>query len=389
MGITSNAWPVNELGEIVVESGVGTNNVTGFINQDQIPVAQGGIKLAGVAKIATDAAGNEVFAAHGAFAPGSVGRVESRTFSVNPAAPSTLVYVGQRLEMRWNTTQPLNAGGWVSVREDVLTFPQAATLDKAVLHLEQVNITANCTIDKLLVHEVEIAAITAGSTVNNFAGHYFPNLSGVSNINRITNFYAYANDEPRAMHKSAGPYVNAAIVEVAPPYHPGLVTGRYYSAPHDTVAANAVSPNIIYFVPVYVPHRATVTKVGFTVTASGAGNARLAIYRAKNGVPEILQVDAGTISVGTTGDKEITISQQLDSGTYYLAVNFSVACSVNWHQGSQALRQGMFGSSTSSLSGAAQECGGYFAYAFGAFPNVAGVMSYNPQQAEPHVWFRV
>lgn len=49
MGITSSAWPVNELNEIVVSAGQGSNNIVGFINQDQIPVnGGGGLMLVGV-----------------------------------------------------------------------------------------------------------------------------------------------------------------------------------------------------------------------------------------------------------------------------------------------------------------------------------------------------
>ena len=48
MGITSSAWPVNELNEIVVSAGQGSNNIVGFINQDQLPVNGGGLMLVGV-----------------------------------------------------------------------------------------------------------------------------------------------------------------------------------------------------------------------------------------------------------------------------------------------------------------------------------------------------
>lgn len=342
-----------------------------------------------VPQIATDAAGNAVPSHESSYNfSGGNGKVSARAFSVNPASASSLVYVGERLSMSYNTAQALSPGGWVSTREDVLNFPTAATVDKALVQLAQVTVPSNCTISALLGHESEIAAVAAGATVSSYAAYYVPNLSGVPNIGNVLQFYSFACDHVNSLHKNAGKYVNAGLVEYAPPYHPGIVPGRYYSAPHDTIAANSVSANVIYFIPVHLPQRALVTKIGFTVTTSGAGNARLGIYRAKGGVPEALMIDAGAISVSTAGDKEITIAQSLESGTYFLAVNFSVACSVNWHSGMQAWRQGMFGSSTSSLSGAAQECGGFYGYAFGAFPAVANVMSYNPQQAEPHIWFR-
>jgi len=56
-----NVWPVNELGEIVAAAGVGSSSVTGFVNQDQIPVGSSGkVKIAGMAQLATDAGGNVV-----------------------------------------------------------------------------------------------------------------------------------------------------------------------------------------------------------------------------------------------------------------------------------------------------------------------------------------
>lgn len=41
MGNICNGWPVNELDELVVETGTGTRNIVGFLNQDQIPVSGG------------------------------------------------------------------------------------------------------------------------------------------------------------------------------------------------------------------------------------------------------------------------------------------------------------------------------------------------------------
>jgi hypothetical protein len=49
-----NVWPVNELGEIVAATGVGSSSVTGFVNQDQIPTdSSGKVKIAGMAQLVT------------------------------------------------------------------------------------------------------------------------------------------------------------------------------------------------------------------------------------------------------------------------------------------------------------------------------------------------
>ena len=53
----ANGLPVNELGEVVVTSGVGSSNIVGTLPPDSIPVdnTTGGIKLNKVALLATDA----------------------------------------------------------------------------------------------------------------------------------------------------------------------------------------------------------------------------------------------------------------------------------------------------------------------------------------------
>lgn len=53
----SNGLPVNELGEVVVTSGVGSSNIVGTLPPDLIPVDNitGGIKLNKVAQLVTDA----------------------------------------------------------------------------------------------------------------------------------------------------------------------------------------------------------------------------------------------------------------------------------------------------------------------------------------------
>jgi hypothetical protein len=65
----------------------------------------------------------------------------------------------------------------------------------------------------------------------------------------------------------------------------------------------------------------TFTKIGILVTTLQAGKvARLGIYNWSGGKSTTLVLDAGTVSLGTSGISEITISQTLSAGVYSLAI---------------------------------------------------------------------
>lgn len=78
----------------------------------------------------------------------------------------------------------------------------------------------------------------------------------------------------------------------------------------------------LYFIPVIVPANMTVDRIAVEVnTAAASQVARLGIYEADaDGLPSTLLLDAGTVSVATTGVKTITISQALSAQPYYLAI---------------------------------------------------------------------
>ncbi len=78
---------------------------------------------------------------------------------------------------------------------------------------------------------------------------------------------------------------------------------------------------VLYYIPIYVPRTTTYTGIGINVnTPAPAGKlARLGIYNNSLGAPSALVLDAGTVPVDSTGDKIITISQQLAAGNYWLA----------------------------------------------------------------------
>jgi len=118
--------------------------------------------------------------------------------------------------------------------------------------------------------------------------------------------------------------VDAGIAESVPyPVVPAWVSGRFYSGCIHAGALGTVSPSTnTYVVPIVVPNQVIVTSIGVEVSsAGGAGSLfRLAIYTDKNGRPDELVIDAGTVVADATGYQSAVISQVLKAGPYWLAL---------------------------------------------------------------------
>jgi len=84
----------------------------------------------------------------------------------------------------------------------------------------------------------------------------------------------------------------------------------------------AITASRLYAIPFLVCNTHTYVKIGIYVGTLSAGLVRLGIYsNLDNDVyPGALLVDAGVVDVGSTGLKEIVISQQLSPGLYWLAL---------------------------------------------------------------------
>ncbi len=116
-----------------------------------------------------------------------------------------------------------------------------------------------------------------------------------------------------------GPVVSKAGLSLGG-WHPNRYHGGQTTVPSSTQTL-ALSANTLYVVPFAVGDTATFARIGIDVTVADAGkSARLGIYSWSDGVPGARILDAGAVSVGTTGIKEITISQALDAGMYGLAL---------------------------------------------------------------------
>lgn len=123
---------------------------------------------------------------------------------------------------------------------------------------------------------------------------------------------------------------NLVGVDAAGLFPLAMQPGIYYDG---SLFANGGSQafvaNNIYVCPIYLASAATLDRIGLQVAVASAAGAlaRLGIYAA--GAHDLptgdLLLNAGTIPIDVTGFQEITISQALSAGVYYLAAQFSTA----------------------------------------------------------------
>lgn len=99
--------------------------------------------------------------------------------------------------------------------------------------------------------------------------------------------------------------------------------GEYYCWPTCSYATAELVADRLYAMPLLIARDITIDRMAvYVATESGGHNARLGIY--KNGTnlyPGTLLLDAGTVSVGSTGLKEITgLNQKLIKGIYFVVI---------------------------------------------------------------------
>lgn len=109
----------------------------------------------------------------------------------------------------------------------------------------------------------------------------------------------------------------------AVPARPGFKSGHWQNSSMDfgSVSSAGGTAGRLYILPLIVAYACTLDRIGMWTVTTGASVARLGIYNSgSGGQPGTRLLDAGTISnATTTGAKEITISQALTPGIYWLA----------------------------------------------------------------------
>lgn len=302
--------------------------------------------------------------------------------AVSPLAASIQVAIGQRVSINYNSSQNMQAGGYLLPFQGVINTAGSGTHDKLVVNYAQLNLTGG-NVAAAVGFESNVATIGATTVIAGLAGFLFANHRGVPNIGNVGTLAALSNQDPVAIIVSAGPFVNADLRELSPSKSAGVLAGRYYSAPCGPVGPQIVATSVIYVTYVHIPHRCTPTKLGVNITTALAGNAILGLYKVKDNMLTTLVTQTAQLSTAATGAIEGTVSTQVDSGMYALVATFSSACSVSWHT---IVSCDQIGMSTPT---------GFFEYAFitpfafGALPATANIIpTYAANTVEPHLWWR-
>jgi hypothetical protein len=127
----------------------------------------------------------------------------------------------------------------------------------------------------------------------------------------------------------------------------GLANARY--GPGINNNNSAVAANTLYVAPLYIPVAGVYTKASIRVTTLAAGNCRMGIYVDALGGPGALLKDLGTVGTGTAGKMEVTFSQVILPGWYWMAAVFDATPTVNCPSGSMGVRDVSSATSASVL----------------------------------------
>lgn len=112
----------------------------------------------------------------------------------------------------------------------------------------------------------------------------------------------------------------------------GFTTGLYYRGNSANVTLTAVEDQTVY-IPFLVNKTNTFDRIAIATAAAyvGTGSVRLGIYNndITTGKPTTVVLDAGTVATTTASTiSQITISQSLTAGTYWLAFNMQTAAAT-------------------------------------------------------------
>ena len=141
-------------------------------------------------------------------------------------------------------------------------------------------------------------------------------------------------------------------------------TGLYYtSGMPNRLSDTTIVHQTTYYLPIVIQNAVTADRIACRGgTGLSGGSVRLGIYNDSSGLPSTVLIDAGTVATGAGGVAQITISQSLSVGIYWLAFcQQGTAPTTPVYSGSGGSTTGTFNSVINGWT----------------TPNVAGVMAYS------------
>jgi len=145
---------------------------------------------------------------------------------------------------------------------------------------------------------------------------------------------------------------------------------RYFTASEGATAITtlALTANRLYAIPFFCPQTFVMGQIDIYVSTAGTGNARMGIYEDNGKVyPGKLLLDAGEVSIASTGVKGITVTKKLRGGKLYWLALVS--------NGTPTVRASAVGSNLSIFFGLDSTLGTawgtfyYVSFTYAALPN--------------------
>lgn len=320
---------------------------------------------------------------------------EEVKLTVAPTGNSTAVHIGGRFTTEVDTTHNMTTGSSVGALQTVVNVGGTGFVDKTVGILSHINFGGAGRKQSALCFEAGIPTVPSNSDIGSVAGFYFPNLAGIANIDRIGVIAAFANQHKKALIQNAGVYVDGLLRQFAPPYHPGLIPGRYYTSPYFWLGFGInTQPGTAYLTLVHVPMRTVITKLGMLTNSVGTNRkVRIGMAVAYQGGVGPVMGQTAELNADANGIVEGTVNFEVDPGMYWLAVNTSVAMSIGSHNvnGEDGMMGSLFGQSDPTIKeGNTQRSAAINMGGFGPFPaNPNIVPTFLTANAQPHLWFRM
>lgn len=277
----------------------------------------------------------------------SFGQYNKTTLTGSASFTGTAHALGFLNEFINNNTaaQPLLYGGQSTVRNG----SGANAVTKLVGWANKVDNQSSSTIG--IAESFEAIIQSNSGTISNYIAFGFADHSSISNV---TNKWAFKGDDPNAIISNAAPIKGPYGRELAPVAHAGTATGRYYfgGLANYNIGSLALSANTVYWVPLIIPERVTLTKIGCRVTSAvAASHVSVALYKVSAGGIGNYIIDSGSLSSASTGDKEGTISTQVEAGIYVLGVNSDSTPTIQWFDDIGGSRAFWGSDSSTSLGG--------------------------------------